>query len=109
LLNTIILLLSGLTVTWSHYRLLTSKKKELKKSLFLTCFLGIYFTIIQSYEYIESSFSISDSVFGSTFFLITGFHGIHVIIGTIFLIINFFRSLNDHFSESHHFGFEAAA
>jgi len=78
-------------------------------SLFLTCFLGVYFTIIQSYEYIESSFSISDSVFGSTFFLITGFHGVHVIIGTIFLTVNFFRSLNDHFSENHHFGFEAAA
>lgn len=109
LLNTIILLLSGLTITWSHYRLLIIKKKEFKISLFLTCFLGFYFTLIQSYEYIESSFSISDSVFGSTFFLITGFHGIHVIIGTIFLSVNFLRSLKNHFSEIHHFGFEAAA
>lgn len=108
LLNTIILLLSGFTVTWSHYSLLI-QKKEFKTSLLLTCLLGIYFTFIQFYEYKESFFCISDSVFGSTFYIITGFHGIHVIVGTLFLLVNFFRSLKNHFSNIHHFGFEAAA
>ena len=96
LLNSIILLLPGLTVTWPNYNSLL--KKELK-SIFNLFFLGIYFTITQSYEYIKSHLSISDSVFGSTFFLITGFYGIYVIIGTIFLTTNFTRLLNDHFSE----------
>nr|YP_010471443.1 cytochrome c oxidase subunit III [Acaciothrips ebneri]UVG40783.1 cytochrome c oxidase subunit III [Acaciothrips ebneri] len=107
LLNTMILLLSGFSVTWSHYSLLT-KKKEYKVSLLLTCLLGVYFTMIQFYEYKESFFCISDSVFGTTFFMMTGFHGIHVIIGTIFLLVIYFRSLNNHFSNIHHFGFEAA-
>nr|YP_010270403.1 cytochrome c oxidase subunit III [Psephenothrips eriobotryae]UJY97332.1 cytochrome c oxidase subunit III [Psephenothrips eriobotryae] len=108
LLNTMILLLSGFSVTWSHYSLLT-KKKEFKFSLLLTCLLGIYFTLIQLYEYMESSFSLADSTFGSTFFLMTGFHGIHVFVGTSFLTVNYFRSLKDHFSSKHHFGFEASA
>nr|QTF76067.1 cytochrome c oxidase subunit 3 [Gynaikothrips uzeli] len=108
LLNTMILLLSGFTVTWSHYSLLM-QKKEFKTSLLLTCLLGIYFTFIQFYEYKESFFCISDSVFGSTFYIMTGFHGIHVIVGTCFLLVNFFRSLKNHFSNIHHFGFEAAA
>jgi len=76
--------------------------------LFSTLILGFYFTLVQFYEYKESFFCISDSVFGSTFFLITGFHGLHVIIGTIFLTVIFFRSVLKHFSEIHHFGFEAA-
>nr|YP_010181255.1 cytochrome c oxidase subunit III [Bactrothrips quadrituberculatus]QVD42812.1 cytochrome c oxidase subunit III [Bactrothrips quadrituberculatus] len=109
LLNTMILLLSGLTVTWAHYSILLGKKKELMLSLFLTCMLGVYFSCIQAYEYMESFFCISDSVFGSTFFVMTGFHGIHVLIGTLFLFVNFFRSINNHFSNNHHFGFEAAA
>nr|YP_010959078.1 cytochrome c oxidase subunit 3 [Pseudophilothrips ichini]WND64421.1 cytochrome c oxidase subunit 3 [Pseudophilothrips ichini] len=107
LLNTMILLLSGFSVTWSHYSLLM-KKKEYKISLLFTCLLGIYFTMIQSYEYMESFFCISDSVFGSTFYMMTGFHGIHVIVGTLFLLIIYFRSLKNHFSKNHHFGFEAA-
>nr|YP_010026620.1 cytochrome c oxidase subunit III [Gynaikothrips ficorum]QOQ85868.1 cytochrome c oxidase subunit III [Gynaikothrips ficorum] len=108
LLNTMILLLSGFTVTWSHYSLLM-KKKEFKIGLLLTCLLGIYFTLIQSYEYMEAYFCISDSIFGSTFYIMTGFHGIHVIVGTLFLSVNFFRSLKNQFSNTHHFGFEAAA
>nr|AXS65401.1 cytochrome c oxidase subunit 3 [Coleoptera sp. 15 KM-2017] len=107
LLNTMILLLSGFSVTWSHYSLLM-KMKEYKISLFLTCLLGIYFTMIQLYEYMESFFCMSDSVFGSTFYMMTGFHGIHVIVGTVFLLTIFFRSLKNHFSNNHHFGFEAA-
>nr|WMD28016.1 cytochrome c oxidase subunit III [Elaphrothrips spiniceps] len=109
LLNTMILLLSGLTVTWSHYSILMEKKKELFFSLFFTCILGIYFTFIQAFEYMESFFSISDSVFGTTFFIMTGFHGIHVMIGTLFLLVNFFRSLKNHFSFIHHLGFECSA
>nr|WIL06640.1 cytochrome c oxidase subunit III [Megathrips lativentris] len=109
LLNTMILLLSGLTVTWAHYSISIGLKNELVLSLFLTCFLGVYFSFIQAYEYMESFFCISDSVFGSTFFMMTGFHGIHVLIGTLFLFTNFFRSIFNHFSCNHHFGFEAAA
>ncbi|KAG6439882.1 hypothetical protein O3G_MSEX001174 (mitochondrion) [Manduca sexta] len=78
-------------------------------SLFLTIMLGIYFTILQAYEYMEAPFSIADSIYGSTFFMATGFHGLHVIIGTIFLTVCFIRQLNKHFSMNHHFGFEAAA
>jgi cytochrome c oxidase subunit 3 len=77
--------------------------------LFITIILGIYFTILQAYEYIEASFSIADSVYGSTFFIATGFHGIHVLIGTTFLLICLIRHSNFHFSANHHFGFEAAA
>jgi cytochrome c oxidase subunit 3 len=71
--------------------------------------LGIYFTILQAYEYVEASFTIADSRYGSTFFVATGFHGLHVIIGTTFLLTCLLRQLNKHFSSSHHFGFEAAA
>jgi cytochrome c oxidase subunit 3 len=69
----------------------------------------VYFTILQAYEYSEASFTISDAVYGSTFFIATGFHGIHVLIGTSFLFVCLIRHLNNHFSQNHHFGFEAAA
>lgn len=107
LLNTIILLSSGLSITWSHYRILIKNKFESLISILLTIILGIYFSILQFIEYNESSFSISDSIYGSTFFLITGFHGIHVIIGTIFIIIAILRLYSYQFSSTHHFGFEA--
>nr|YP_010718922.1 cytochrome c oxidase subunit III [Parnassius szechenyii]WDQ44525.1 cytochrome c oxidase subunit III [Parnassius szechenyii] len=109
LLNTIILISSGVTVTWAHHALMENNHSQTTQSLFITIMLGIYFTILQAYEYFEAPFTIADSIYGSTFFMATGFHGLHVIIGTIFLTTCFFRHLNNHFSNKHHFGFEAAA
>lgn len=109
LLNTIILLTSGISVTWAHHRLINNKHNQTIQRLFLTVILGIYFTFLQGFEYLEASFSISDSSYGSTFFIATGFHGIHVLIGTLFLLICTIRQINYHFSSIHHFGFEAAA
>lgn len=109
LLNTIILITSGITVTWAHHALIENNYIQITQGLFLTVILGIYFTILQAYEYFEASFAISDRIYGSTFFIATGFHGLHVIIGTIFLLICLIRHLKFHFSINHHFGFEAAA
>uniref|UniRef100_UPI003001E3C6 cytochrome c oxidase subunit III n=1 Tax=Arria brevifrons TaxID=2908858 RepID=UPI003001E3C6 len=109
LLNTTILLASGITITWSHHSLMENNFKQIKQSLAFTIILGLYFTTLQLFEYYEAPFSIADSVFGSTFFVATGFHGLHVIIGTTFLIICFFRMYFMHFTSNHHFGFEAAA
>nr|YP_009643446.1 cytochrome c oxidase subunit III [Melamphaus faber]APO08876.1 cytochrome c oxidase subunit III [Melamphaus faber] len=109
LLNTMILLSSGITVTWAHHSLMNNLHKQTQLSLMLTVILGIIFTILQAYEYLEASFCISDSIYGSTFFMATGFHGIHVIIGTTFLFICMMRHMMFHFSKTHHFGFEAAA
>ncbi|KAG7166449.1 Cytochrome c oxidase subunit 3-like 4 [Homarus americanus] len=86
-----------------------SNHSEAIQSLALTIFLGIYFSALQAFEYLEASFTIADSVYGSTFFVATGFHGLHVIIGTSFLAICFYRLYKCHFSSDHHFGFEAAA
>nr|YP_665708.1 cytochrome c oxidase subunit 3 [Mesostigma viride]AAL36747.1 cytochrome c oxidase subunit 3 [Mesostigma viride]ADU04603.1 cytochrome c oxidase subunit 3 [Mesostigma viride] len=108
-LNTIILLSSGASVTWAHHAILASKRSEALISLMLTIALAILFTFFQGMEYIEAPFTISDGIYGSTFFLATGFHGFHVIIGTIFLIICTLRLKENHFSRKHHFGFEAAA
>nr|YP_010580371.1 cytochrome c oxidase subunit III [Lema decempunctata]UZS91162.1 cytochrome c oxidase subunit III [Lema decempunctata] len=109
LLNTIILLSSGITVTWAHHSLMENKFKMTYQSLFLTIMLGIYFSMLQAYEYLEAPFSIADSVYGTSFFMTTGFHGIHVIIGTSFLLVCLIRHSFNHFSMTHHFGFEAAA
>lgn len=109
LLNTAILLASGVTVTWAHHSLIEGNHSQTTQGLFFTVLLGIYFSILQLYEYIEAPFSIADSVYGSTFFIATGFHGIHVLIGTTFLLTCLIRHLNNHFSSQHHFGFEAAA
>nr|AWV84295.1 cytochrome oxidase subunit III [Babras sonorivox] len=109
LLNTMILLCSGITITWSHHSLMEGKHSECLYSMIITVILGIYFTMLQAYEYYEAPFCISDSVYGSCFFMATGFHGIHVIIGTTFILICFLRQLKFHFSSNHHFGFEAAA
>lgn len=109
LLNTAILLASGVTVTWAHHRLIEKNHSQASQGLFFTITLGIYFTILQAYEYIEASFTIADNVYGSTFFVATGFHGLHVLIGTTFLIICLIRHLQNHYSPTHHFGFEAAA
>nr|YP_010264250.1 cytochrome c oxidase subunit III [Carebara diversa]UIO59236.1 cytochrome c oxidase subunit III [Carebara diversa] len=109
LLNTIILITSGLTVTWSHHSMINMNLSESKKSLLMTIILGMYFTSLQIIEYIEAPFTLADSVYGSTFFIATGFHGLHVIIGTLFLFFCLIRMHNLHFSNTHHFGFEAAA
>nr|YP_010894955.1 cytochrome c oxidase subunit III [Phortica hani]WJW73468.1 cytochrome c oxidase subunit III [Phortica hani] len=109
LLNTAILLASGVTVTWAHHSLMENNHSQTTQGLFFTVLLGVYFTILQAYEYIEAPFTIADSVYGSTFYMATGFHGVHVLIGTTFLLICLLRHLNNHFSKNHHFGFEAAA
>nr|YP_001798511.1 cytochrome c oxidase subunit III [Sminthurus viridis]ABS82047.1 cytochrome c oxidase subunit III [Sminthurus viridis] len=109
LLNTIILLSSGVTVTWSHHSIIEKNLGEAKNSLLITIILGVYFTSLQALEYWEATFSISDSVYGSTFFMATGFHGLHVLMGTSFLAVCLGRMINNHFSSYHHFGFEAAA
>nr|ALY11308.1 cytochrome c oxidase subunit III [Obrium sp. NS-2015] len=109
LLNTLILLTSGITVTWAHHSLMENTYKQTLQALMLTVLLGIYFSALQGFEYLEAPFTIADSVYGASFFMATGFHGIHVIIGTTFLAICLIRHKKNHFSMSHHFGFEAAA
>lgn len=109
LLNTTILLTSGITLTWAHHGLIENSHTQSIQGLFITILLGVYFSVLQGYEYIEAPFTISDSRYGSTFFLATGFHGLHVLIGTTFLFICLIRHINNHFSKNHHFGFEAAA
>lgn len=109
LLNTAVLLASGVSITWAHHRLIDGRRSEAIKSLSLTVFLGIYFTTLQLSEYEEASFTIADRIFGSTFYIATGFHGLHVLIGSSFLSVCLIRIINHHFSPEHHFGFEAAA
>nr|QJF46878.1 cytochrome c oxidase subunit III [Marasmia exigua] len=109
LLNTIILITSGITVTWAHHAIMNNNHSQMTQGLFFTIILGIYFTILQAYEYLEAPFTIADSIYGSTFFMATGFHGLHVMIGTMFLLICLIRHILFHFSNNHHFGFEAAA
>lgn len=109
LLNTIILLSSGVTVTWSHHSVIENNLSQASKRLILTVILGLYFSSLQALEYFEANFTISDAVYGSTFFMATGFHGLHVIIGTRFLLVCYLRIIRAHFSRVHHFGFEAAA
>nr|YP_009564770.1 cytochrome c oxidase subunit III [Henosepilachna vigintioctopunctata]QAY82221.1 cytochrome c oxidase subunit III [Henosepilachna vigintioctopunctata] len=108
LLNTLILLSSGLTITWAHHSLMENYFTETNISLLSTVMLGIYFSLLQMIEYLEASFSISDSVYGSTFFMTTGFHGLHVLIGSMFLLICLIRLNFMHFSKIHHLGFEMA-
>ncbi len=109
LLNTIILLSSGIRVTWAHHALIAGRHNRAFQGLLLTVILGIYFTCLQALEYYEASFRIADGAYGTTFFVATGFHGLHVIIGTIFLLVCLIRIFKGHFRAAHHFGFEAAA
>jgi len=109
LLNTVILLLSGATCTWSHNSIVLGDRSSSLISLTGTIFLGVIFTILQGFEYVDASFSISDGIYGSVFFLATGFHGFHVLLGSTFLLVCVIRLLNHHFTTNHHFGFEAAA
>ncbi|MBL27322.1 MAG: cytochrome c oxidase subunit 3 [Rhodospirillaceae bacterium] len=109
LLNTIILLTSGVTVTWAHHALREGHRKQVIQGLALTVLLGLTFSCIQAYEYVHAPFGFTDGIYASTFFMATGFHGAHVIIGTIFLIVCLIRASLGHFKPDHHFGFEAAA
>ena len=109
LLNTLILLTSGTTVTWAHHALLHNDRQGVKWGLILTILLGFTFTCVQAYEYAHAAFSFSGHIYGATFFMATGFHGAHVIIGTIFLIVCLFRVYAGHFTPKQHLGFEFAA
>ena len=113
LVNTLILLTSGTTVTWAHHALLNNDRQGLKWGLIATVALGALFTAVQAYEYAHAAFAFSrdngGNIYGSTFFMATGFHGFHVLIGTIFLLVCLFRALKGHFTPKQHFGFEAAA
>nr|YP_009728513.1 cytochrome c oxidase subunit III [Indomegoura indica]QIA95426.1 cytochrome c oxidase subunit 3 [Indomegoura indica] len=109
LLNTIILLTSSFTVTLTHLYLLNNSKKKTIFFMNLTIILSIYFLMLQMLEYKQATFTFSDSIFGSSFYMATGFHGLHVIMGTIFLMINMLRMMKMHFSYTHHISFELAA
>ncbi len=109
LLNTLILLTSGTTVTWAHHALLEDDRQGLKWGLICTILLGISFTCIQAYEYSHAHFAFKGHIYGATFFMATGFHGAHVIIGTIFLSVCLLRAFAGQFTPNQHLGFEFAA
>jgi cytochrome c oxidase subunit 3 len=109
LLNTLILLTSGTTVTWAHHALLENDREGLKWGLILTIVLGALFTAVQAYEYSHAAFKFSGNIYGATFFMATGFHGAHVLIGTTFLIVCLIRTYLGHFTPKQHLGFEFAA
>ena len=107
LLNTVILLSSGVTVTYAHHCLIQGNRSGALYGLVYTIILAVIFTIFQGIEYSVSSFTISDGTFGSCFFFGTGFHGLHVMIGTAFLAVGLWRLLAYHLTENHHLGLEA--
>lgn len=109
LLNTLILLRSGVSLTWAHHSVISGDFKGANAGLFITIFLGVYFTLLQLFEYMERRFCFFDSSYGRVFFLATGFHGCHVIIGTFLLIISLFRSVKNQFIITHHIGLETAS
>lgn len=110
LINTLILLCSGAAATWAHHALVHDENKEdMKYGLILAVLLGVIFTVFQAYEYIHAAFGLTDGVYAANFFMATGFHGFHVIIGTIFLFVCYLRVRRNHFSAEKHIGFEAAA
>lgn len=112
-INTLILLSSGATITWAHWGLLANKRKQLIAGLALTVCLGGLFLFLQAHEYIEAwthlKLTLASGIYGSTFYLMTGFHGLHVFIGTLILLVILCRAIAGHFSAEQHFGFEAAA
>ena len=108
-LNTLILLLSGCTVTWCHHAIVSNLRTQAIISLGLTIMLATIFTAFQAYEYNMADFRLSDGVYGSTFYMATGFHGFHVLIGTISLVVCFIRLLQYQLTQEHHFGFESSA
>jgi cytochrome c oxidase subunit 3 len=109
LLNTLILLTSGTTITWAHHALLHNDRRGLTWGLALTILLGLLFSAVQAYEYAHAPFNFSGHIYGATFYMATGFHGFHVIVGTIFLAVCLVRASRGHFTPQQHFGFEAAA
>jgi cytochrome c oxidase subunit 3 len=109
LLNTFLLLSSGASVTWAHHSIIMGSKSQTCLALEITIIIAIIFTTLQGYEYATAPFTISDSVYGSSFYMATGFHGFHVAVGTCFLTVCLIRFYYDHFTKEHHFGFEAAA
>ena len=109
LLNTLILLCSGTTLTWAHHCLIHGDRAGLKKGLWATIILGVLFTALQAFEYAHAPFAFGKNTYGSAFYMATGFHGFHVIVGTIFLAVCLARSYRGDFTPKQHFGFEAAA
>jgi len=109
LTNTFFLLSSGATVTWAHHAIIVRAKKQAILGLILTIILASIFTFFQGVEYFDAPFTITDSVFGSCFYMATGFHGFHVFVGTISLFVSLVRIMLNHFTSTHHFGFESAA
>ncbi len=106
---TLILLLSGTTVTWAHHEIVAGNNRTAAAALALTVLLGVLFSGFQAYEYVHAHFGFKDGIYPSTFYMATGFHGVHVIIGTIFLAVCLWRTIAGHFTPKSHFGFEAAA
>ena len=103
LLNTVILLTSGLSCTWAHHAIIVGSRRDAILGLIVTLILAVAFTGFQVFEYLGASFSINDSVYGSAFFMATGFHGFHVFIGTCFLTVCLIRLVKYHFTQEHHF------
>ncbi len=109
LLNTLLLLTSGASLTWSHAALLGGYRREARTALLLTLVFAILFTGFQAYEYFNAPFTIAEGVYGSTFYRLTGLHGRHVIVGTIFLAVALYRRARHHYTTSTHLGYECAA
>lgn len=109
LLNTLILLLSGTTVTWAHHCIIKNDNKQAATALFYTVGLGFLFTCLQAFEYTHAAFGFKDTIYASTFYMATGFHGFHVLVGTIFLAVCLVRVKKNQFTPEHHLGFEFAA
>ena len=110
LINTLILLCSGAAATWAHHAIAHDEdRKSMVQGLVVAVGLGVLFTIFQAYEYQHAAFGFSGNIYGANFFMATGFHGFHVIVGTIFLAICMLRAMRGHFTKDQHLGFEAAA
>ncbi len=109
LLNTLILLTSATTLTWAHHALIENDREGLKWGLWSTVGLGALFTLLQAYEYAHAHFDFAGNIYGATFFMATGFHGFHVIAGTVFLVVCLLRAYLGDFTPERHFGFEAGA
>lgn len=107
--NTLLLLLSGTTITWAHHALLEGDRKSFMRGLGCTIALGLCFSLIQGFEYFHAPFKFKDGIYPSNFYMATGFHGAHVLIGTIFLIVCLFRARQGDYTAEHHIGFESAA
>jgi cytochrome c oxidase subunit 3 len=110
LINTLILLCSGCAATWAHHALVHEEnRQDMKWGLIIAIALGALFTVFQAYEYGHAAFGFSGNIYGATFFMATGFHGFHVLVGTIFLFVCLMRVYAGHFTAANHVGFEAAA